>query len=83
MRQKSLMSLLSGNPRSTLRCMQSFSTEQARAKLGDILQTAAAGESVLITYRGAPIALVVPVAPPPHPVVHDGDAATATESHRH
>jgi prevent-host-death family protein len=62
--------------------MKTYSTEAARAKLGDIIADALAGENTLITYHGIPAALVVPVAQPPHPVVHDSDSATATEGHK-
>jgi antitoxin (DNA-binding transcriptional repressor) of toxin-antitoxin stability system len=61
--------------------MKTFTAEDARKNLGRIITDAIAGESTLITYHGIRAALVVPVAPPPHPVVCDSDSGTATESH--
>lgn len=39
--------------------MDSYTTEQARAKIGEIITEACVDEPVLITYHGLPAAVVV------------------------
>ena len=59
--------------------MQTYSVEEARARLGDIVLAASLGTPALITYRGVPAALVSAVTPP---VIRSEDSGRATEAHR-
>ena len=61
--------------------MNVYTTEQARAKLGDIIQDAMANEPSMITYHGVP-AVVVRALNPRVPLrKEDTDSATADEDH--
>jgi hypothetical protein len=56
-----------------------YTTEEARAKLGEIIQAAIANKPSVITYHGVPAAIVSGF-----PFVRfpdDADSGTATESH--
>jgi antitoxin (DNA-binding transcriptional repressor) of toxin-antitoxin stability system len=56
-----------------------YSTEEARSKLGEIIQAAIEGKTSVITYHGVPAALVSGF---PHAkYVEDTDFGTATETH--
>lgn len=58
-----------------------YTTEEARAKLGDILKDAMAGKPSVITYHGFPAGIVSGF--PNTRLTEDSDSGTGTESHRH
>lgn len=59
--------------------MNTYTTEAARAHLGDIVNNAAAGISSIITYHGVPCALVIPMTPPSR--VSDSDSGSSREGY--
>jgi antitoxin (DNA-binding transcriptional repressor) of toxin-antitoxin stability system len=60
--------------------MKTYSIEEARGKLGDIVLAATTGESTLLTYHGIPSAMVIAL-PFKLQFVADSDSGTATETH--
>jgi prevent-host-death family protein len=38
-----------------------MSVEEARAKLGELVRAAAAGQTTVITYHGVPAAVIAPI----------------------
>jgi prevent-host-death family protein len=62
--------------------MKTYSIEEARAILGDLVLAAAAGKSSLLTYHGVPAARITSL-PARLQFTSDTDSATATETHKH
>jgi antitoxin (DNA-binding transcriptional repressor) of toxin-antitoxin stability system len=60
--------------------MKTYTTEEARAKLGQIIIDALAGEHSVITYHGIPAAMLISIYQAPVTVT-DSDSGTATEAH--
>lgn len=51
--------------------MSTISLAEAKAKLSELVERAAAGETVEITKRGKPVARIVPARPPRKPIDFD------------